>query len=85
MDKVFSGAEKIKLQQLMNEGLAVMTEIETLSGGLSDTVKAVAEELEIKPSILRKALKVAHKAALGQTNLEHEALNTILEATGKTL
>ena len=85
MDKIFSGAEKIKLTQLINEGLAVMTEIETLSGGLSDTIKAVAEELEVKPSILKKALRIAHKASLGTTNQDHEAVNTILETVGKTL
>ncbi|MFY8211605.1 MAG: hypothetical protein ACOVLB_02890 [Candidatus Nanopelagicus sp.] len=85
MDKIFSGSEKIKLTQLINEGLAVMSEVETLQGGLSDTIKAVAEEMEIKPSVLKKALRVAHKAALGQTNKDNEELNQILEAVGKTL
>lgn len=85
MDKIFSGAEKIKLTQIINEGMTVMAEIETLSGGLSDTIKAVAEELEVKPSILKKAIRTAHKASLGATNQDHEALNTILEAVGKTL
>ena len=47
-DRIFSGAEKIKLTQLVNEGMNVLNEIETLNGGLSDTVKAVAEEMEIK-------------------------------------
>lgn len=84
-DRVFSGAEKIKLTQLVNEGMTVMMEIETLSGGLTDTIKAVAEEMEIKPSILKKAIRTAHKASLGATNQDHEALNTVLEAVGKTL
>ena len=84
-DRVFSGAEKIKLTQLVNEGMTVMMEIETLTGGLSDTIKAVAEEMEIKPSILKKAIRTAHKASLGTTNQDHEALNTVLEAVGKTL
>ena len=85
MDKIFSGAEKAKLTQLVNEGMTVLNEIETLTGGLSDTIKAVAEELEVKPSILKKAIKVAHKASLGSTNQDHEALNSILEAVGKTI
>jgi hypothetical protein len=83
--KTFSGDQKIKLTQLINEGMAVMHEIETLQGGLSDTVKAVAEELEVKPSVLKKAIRIAHKAALTQTNQEHDDLNTILEAVGKTI
>jgi len=81
----FNNEAKIKLTQLINEGLAVMHEVETLSSGLNDTIKAIAEELEIKPSVLKKAIKVAHKAKLGETNKENEELNTILETVGKTL
>jgi transposase-like protein len=83
--KMFSGDQKIKLTQLVNEGMAVMHEIDTLNGGLSDTIKAIAEELEVKPSTLKKAIRIAHKASLGQTNKDHEELNTILETVGKTL
>jgi hypothetical protein len=83
--KMFSGDQKIKLTQLINEGMAVMHEIDTLQGGLTDTVKAIAEELEVKPSVLKKAIRVAHKASLSQTNQENEELNTILETVGKTL
>lgn len=83
--KTFSGDQTIKLKQLINEGMAVLHEIDTLQGGLTDTIKAVAEELEVKPSILKRAIKIAHKASLTQTNQEHEELNTILEMVGKTL
>lgn len=83
--RTFTGEAKIKLTQLVNEGMAVMHEIETLQSGLSDTVKAVAEELEVKPGVLKKAIRIAHKASLGQTNKEHEELNNVLEAVGKTL
>jgi transposase-like protein len=83
--KIFSGDQKIKLTQLINEGMAVMHEIDTLQGGLTDTVKAIAEELEVKPSVLKKAIRIAHKASLTQSNQEHEQLNTILETVGKTL
>lgn len=83
--KNFSGEQKIKLTQLINEGMATLHEIDTLQGGLTDTIKAVAEELDVKPSVLKKAIRVAHKASLSQTNQEHEDLNTILQAVGKTL
>lgn len=83
--KMFSGDQKIKLTQLVNEGMAVMHEIDTLNGGLTDTIKAIAEELEVKPSTLKKAIRIAHKASLGQTNKDHEELNSILETVGKTL
>jgi len=84
-DRTFSGEQKIKLTALINEGMSVMQEIETLQGGLTDTIKAVGEELEVKPSVLKKAIRVAHKASLGQTNQENSDLNTILETVGRTL
>ena len=84
-NRTFNGEAKIKLTQLVNEGMATMHEIDALNGGLNDTIKAVGEELEIKPSTLKKAIKIAHKASLGQTNKDHDELNTILETVGKTL
>ena len=65
--------------------MTVLHEIDTLNEGLSDTIKAIAEELEVKPSVLKKAIRVAHKASLTQTNQENEELNTILETVGKTI
>jgi cell division protein FtsB len=44
--KIFTGEQKAKLVQLVNEGMVVLHEIDTLREGLSDTVKAIAEELE---------------------------------------
>jgi phage host-nuclease inhibitor protein Gam len=85
MSRVFSNEQKMKLTQVINECCGVMNEVETLTGGMNDTIKAVAEELEIKPTVLKKAVKIAHKAALGQTNKDHEDLNEILETVGRTL
>ena len=70
-NRTFNGEAKIKLTQLINEGMQVMHEIDTLNGGLTDTIKAVAEELEIKASTLKKAVRIAHKASLGQTTADH--------------
>ena len=84
-DKTFNSEQRAKLTQLINEGMTVMHEIETLNGGLSDTVKAVAEELDIKPNILKKAIRIAHKAEFGKEQQDHELLETILTTVGKTL
>jgi DNA-binding MarR family transcriptional regulator len=83
--KTFNGDQKIKLVQIINEGMQVLHEIETLNGGLNDTIKAIAEELEVKPAILKKAIKLAHKAEFGKEKQDHETLETILETVGKTL
>lgn len=83
--RMFSNEAKIKLTQLINEGMTVLQEVEDLNTGLNETVKAIAEELEIKPSTLKKAIKIAHKSKLNETNRDHDELNTILETVGKTL
>ena len=84
-NRTFNGDAKIKLTQLINEGMQVMQEVEDLNTGLNETIKAIAEELEIKPATLKKAVKIAHKARLGETNRDLDELNTILETVGKTL
>lgn len=84
-NRTFNHEAKIKLSQLINEGIKVLQEVEDLNAGLSETVKAIAEELEIKPSILKKAIKVANKSKLTEVNRDMEELNTILETVGRTL
>jgi len=84
-NRVFSAEQKLKLVQLVNEGMSVLHEIDTLQGGLTDTIKAIADELEVKPATLKKAIRIAHKASLTQTNKDHEELNDLLETVGKTL
>lgn len=83
MSRTFNAEAKVKLTQLINEGISVLVEVETLNEGLNDTIKAIAEELEIKPSVLKKAIKVAHKQRLNETNEENEELNNILITVGK--
>jgi transposase-like protein len=83
--KTFTTEQKAKLTQMVNEGMQVLHEIETLNGGLSDTIKAVAEELEIKPNILKKAIRLAHKAEFGKEQQDHALLENILTTVGKTL
>ena len=83
--RMFSQEQKNKLTQLFNEGIAVYTEIEDLTAGLSDTIAAIATELEIKPGVLKKALKTAQKSKFGEQDADHETLRDILETVGRTL
>ena len=83
--RVFTAEQTKKLNTIINEGIQVTTEIETLTGGLNDTIKAVAEELEIKPGVLKKAIKLAHKSEFGREQQDHELLEQILVQVGKTL
>ncbi|SVC58865.1 uncharacterized protein METZ01_LOCUS311719, partial [marine metagenome] len=49
MSITFNQDDITKLKTLIQEGIHVMTEVETLNEGLRDTVKHVAEEMDIKP------------------------------------
>jgi cell division septum initiation protein DivIVA len=83
MSRQFNAEATLKIKQIVNEGIATLQEIETLNEGLNDTIKHIAEELEIKPSILKKAIKIAYKQSLQTTNEENAELNEILEVASK--
>lgn len=77
----FSLEEKAKLKQLISESSTVMTEIEILNGGLTDTIKAIAEELEVKPSLLKKAIKMAQKRDFDKARDDLDMIESILNST----
>ena len=56
MGKAFGAPEQAKIKQIVAEGMTVMQEIQDLTEGLNETIKAVAEELEVKPSVIKKAI-----------------------------
>lgn len=81
----FSQSDVEKLKRLITEGIQVQQEIETLRDGLKDTVKAIAEEMEIKPAVLNKAIRIAYKTELAKHRQEFDDLETILESVGRGL
>jgi len=48
---------------------------------LKETVKAVAEELQIKPSVINRAIKIAHKGDWQAYNEDWEEIEAILDIT----
>jgi hypothetical protein len=82
-DRVYGADEKAKLERLVNEGVTVLQEVEDLQAGLKDTVKAVAEELDIKPSLINKAIKIAQKADWERVSSEFDDLETLVVTVGK--
>jgi transposase-like protein len=81
-DRTYGAEEKAKLERLVQEGVTVMQEIEDLQGGLKDTVKAVAEELDIKPSLINKAIKIAQKRDWAQHADAFDDLETLVATVG---
>ena len=81
MARMYGPEEKAKLERLINEGFQVLREVEDLQEGLKETVKAVAEELNIKPSVITKAIKIAHNDNWKVHEEEWEEVEAILGIT----
>ena len=82
-NRTFNQEEINRLKKLIQEGDQVLYEVDALQTGLRETVKAIAEEMDIRPAILNKAIKVAHKANFGEESDKFDELETILAAIGK--
>jgi len=81
--RTYGAEEKAKLERLINEGVTVKQEIEDLTEGLRETVKAVAEELEIKPALINKAISIAHKRDWAKHQEAFDELETLVVTVGK--
>jgi TRAP-type C4-dicarboxylate transport system substrate-binding protein len=84
-NRTFNQEEQARLKKLIDEGMQVTYEIENLKEGLRDTVKAIAEEMDLKPGVLNKAIRIAHKASFQDEYDKFDELETILETVGRTL
>jgi len=82
-DRTYGAEEKAKLERLVNEGATVMQEIQDLQEGLKETVKAVSEELNVKPALINKAIKIAHKGDWSKVADEFDDLETLVVTVGK--
>lgn len=81
--KDLTAEDKKKIKHAIDLGLTVSQNIQDLRDGLSETVKAVAAELKIKPAVLNKAIRIAFKSNLAKSRQEQETLEEILDAAGR--
>lgn len=72
-----------RLKEIVTEGVKVMTEIDDLRTGLSETVKAIAEEVGVKPSQLQKAIRIANKRSLDEERDNFDTIEDILDTVGR--
>ena len=85
---VIGPADKARIQNLINSGIDTHREIATLKEGLKDTVGAVAEELDVKPAVLNRAIRMAYRASIKNQNViedaqeELDTMEGILKAAG---
>ena len=81
-DRVYGPDEKGKLERIIAEGVSIMQEVDDLQAGLKDTVKHIAEELNVKPALITKAIKVAYKRDWDKHVDDFEDLETIVSTVG---
>lgn len=81
-NKTLTPEQKAKLKRIMNDGVKVLQEVKDLNEGLRDTVKAVAEEIEIKPSVLSRAIKSAFKDDLNDQREDMDDIEELLMIGG---
>lgn len=80
--RMFSADEKAKIKKLFAEGIQVMSEVNALNEGLNDTIKSIAEEIDIKPSVLKKAMKIAFKNEFSKEQEAFTEVEEVLEVAG---
>ena len=76
----YSAEDVRRIKQLVSEGVAILQEVEDLKAGLTDTIKAIAEEVDVKPSQLQKVIKIAHKRTLNDELDKMNEVEEILDA-----
>lgn len=81
MAKVYGVEEKTKLEKLIKEGSIVLQEIDDLRTGLKETVDAIAEQMDLKPAIINKAIKIAHKGNWAEHSDANDEIEAILSIT----
>lgn len=85
MSKSFGAPEQAKIKQIVSEGMTVMSEIQALTEGLNETIKAVAEELGVKPSVIKKAIKISQKDQWDTVYREFDDLESLVDIAGHSV
>ena len=80
--RMFGPEEKAKIKKLFAEGIQVMSEVAALNEGLNDTIKGLAEEMDMKPATLKKALKIAYKNEFEKEQSNFTEVEEVLEVAG---
>lgn len=80
---MLSAEDKAKIKNIIEVGVRTSQEIADLRAGLSESVKELAAELEIKPAVINKAIRVAFKSSVSSLQDEVDTVEEILHAAGR--
>ena len=79
--------ETAKIKQTLAAGEQVLEEIDELKESMAEYVKGLAEELDVKPAIINKAIRLSYKQrkenAIQDAQQEMTEVEIILHAAGK--
>lgn len=79
--------ETTKIKQTITAGEQVLEEITELKESMGEYVKSLAEELDIKPASINKAIRLAYKQrqedAIQKAQNEMSDVEILLHAAGK--
>lgn len=69
-----------RLRDLVHDGVRVMQDIEDLKVGLRDTIKDVAEQLDVKPTQLNRLIKMVQGNKMNDFREASEELEELYKA-----
>lgn len=79
-----SDAQKSRMKQFINDGVAMKQEVADINESLSDLSKTIAEEIGVKPAVMSKALNIAFKGSekAEEESEKQDAVDQILHSVG---
>ncbi len=80
--KHYNADDVRRLQELVKEGCIVKQEVKDLNEGLNDTIKAIAEEMEIPVAQLKKVINIAFKNNRSDESDKWAEVEDILDTLG---
>lgn len=75
-------ADRAKLKTVVKEGVNIHQQVADLKEGLRETVKAVAEELQIEARDINKAIAAVFKGSFDDARESVDVVEEILVITG---
>lgn len=81
-NRTFTSDDLLKLKEIISQGIKIHQQVDDLREGLKETVKEVANVLNVKPKLINSAIRTAYKENLEEKKADVEDLEEILHISG---
>lgn len=71
-----------RLKQLVSDGVQVLQECEDLKTGLNETIKSIADELEVKPGQIKKLINLVQKNKMNDARDDWDEVEEMYKQAG---